>query len=138
MSVSEINIYLSCMVLFLLSSTSIYGQEIEHNYLVGPQNTTCDSLPTSFYNEEEAINLVEQATFRSTEQFKINRNYGVRGGWYYSCDNKTGYLIILIDDHKHLFKMVPKESWEQLTQTTDFESFIINQLRSYKMKYPGE
>ena len=122
----------------LLITTVSHGQDVEHNYLVGPQNTTCDSLPTSFYYEEEAIYLVEQASYRSTEQFKINRDYGVRGGWFYSCDNATGYLIILIDDHKHLFKMVPKEKWKQLTQTTDFESFIVNQLRPYKMKYEGD
>ncbi|MFC2123430.1 hypothetical protein ACFLU5_01360 [Bacteroidota bacterium] len=126
------------MIILSVISNNCYGQDVEHNYLVGPQYTTCDSLPDNFYNEEEAIYLVENATYRSTEQFKINRNHGVRGGWYFSCNNETGFLIILIEEHKHLFQFVPKATWDQLTQTTDFELFIVNRLKHYKLHYLGD
>ncbi len=132
------HIYISWACLLFLLPFMSHGQEVEHNFLVGPQITTCDSLPEDFYNEDEAIYLVENATFRSNAKFRINRSHGVKGGWYYSCDNKTGFLIILIDDQKHIFQFVPNETWDQLTKTTDFESFIINQLKSFKVNYSGD
>ena len=131
-------IYLYWTIILISISLSCSGQEVEHNYLVGPQYTTCDSLQDEFNNEEEALFLVENATYRSTSQFKINRAKGVRGAWYYSCDNKTGFLILLIDNNKHLFQYVSNKIWEQLTQTTDYKSFIMNNLKPYKVQYPGD
>ena len=39
---------------------NLVGQEVEHNYKVGPQFTNCDSLPKVFTGRKEAIFLVEK------------------------------------------------------------------------------
>lgn len=131
-------LFVTSIIVFSHVSPDTMGQEIEHNYLVGPQNTTCDSLPATFTDLEEAIALIENATFRSSEKFTLNRKFGVRGGWYYSCDNEKGYLIILRDNYKLLFHDVPKSTWDAFISTTDFESFMDENLRSYQYRFQRE
>ncbi|MBN2173966.1 MAG: hypothetical protein JW731_07535 [Bacteroidales bacterium] len=131
-------LFVTIIIVFLHISPDTIGQGIEHNYLVGPQNTSCDSLPKTFANLEKAISLIENATFRSSEKFTINRKFGVQGGWYYSCDNKTGYLIILQDNYKLLFHGVPKSVWDAFIITTDFETFMDENLRSYQYRFLRE
>ena len=107
--------------------------QVEHNYLVGPQNTDCDSLDLSKANEAEAMDLIRKTKFRFDQHFDIRRNTGLQAGHFFSCDNKTGYLIIKSDGQNHLFVQVPMEIWEMMTSGGDPEGIFQEKIKS---KYP--
>ena len=56
-----------------------FAQEVEHNYEMGPQITTCDSLNLDGLSVEEQIAEIENTTFRYVQKFKLNRREGFQG-----------------------------------------------------------
>jgi hypothetical protein len=114
---------------FLLFVAFLNGYpQVEHNYLIGPQYTTCDSLPESFSSIEEEISRIQQAKFRFTQQIKRQRPVGVRKAHFFSCNNQTGFLILLRDDSTCLVRNVRIDDWNELIRQTDPDQFIIKNI----------
>lgn len=103
------------------------AQEIEHNYLVGPQYTDCDSLKIEHILKDEAIRTIKGSTFRYTQNFKLTRRQGLMAGAFYSCDNETGYLIIQYDKVEYLYFDMTRKDWELLKSSKDPEGFYLDQ-----------
>lgn len=104
--------------LFLCPNRAI-GQEVEHNYKVGPQSVTCDSLYLPDNDLPSALEAVKSASFRDVRQFKLTRKQGLQGGHYYSCNAATGYMIIRYDNEEQLYLNISKEFWNTLTTNAD-------------------
>lgn len=103
----------------------VMGQEVEHNYKVGPQSVTCDSLQLPENDITAALELVKSASFRDVRQFKLTRKQGLQSGHYFSCNGKTGYLIIKYDNNEELFLNISKETWNTITTNTDPEGLYL-------------
>ena len=105
--------------------------QIEHNYLIGPQATNCDSLDIPTTSLENAIQMIESANFRYHQQFSISRTYGVMKAKYYSCDGEKGFLIMKVDKKDLVYTKVPKSVWDELINAEDLNAYyktrIINQ-----------
>ena len=54
----------------------------------------CNKLNLSFENYDAAINAVKSSNFKVYEKCDTRSSW-VRGAKYYSCDGKTGYLLII-------------------------------------------
>jgi hypothetical protein len=108
---------------FLVITLTASAQEVEHNYPVGPQNTSCDSLNLVGLSGEKMIQFIEMSSFRFDQQFKISRISGIQAGHFYSCDGKTGYLILTIDKKKKLLVDLPKTIWDEFIQSSDLDGF---------------
>jgi len=119
--VGSILIFIAQMTLI----TNLYSQEVEHNYKVGPQQTTCDSITLDSYHLEEAIEKLRSTKFRFQQNFKLTRKQGFKGGEYYSCDNKTGFLIIKQDDLQILYENVKRKVWDELISSSDPEGYYL-------------
>ena len=104
------------------------AQEVEHNYPVGPQTTNCDSLDLSKVASENHIVTIKSTTFRFDQTFKLTRRTGLKGGSFYSCDNKTGYLIIKYNEEEQLFADVEKEQWQELITSRDPEGYYLEKI----------
>jgi len=113
-------------ILFFYMVSPVFGQEVEHNYQVGPQATNCDSLDLELLNEIEAIKQIRSSKFRFQQSFKLTRRQGFKGGEYYSCDNDLGYLVLKYDDSEKLYVEVKKEFWEILITSSDPEGYYLN------------
>jgi len=100
----------------------LYAQ-VEHNYKVDPQSTNCDSLKVNSYTIDEAITIIERTTFRYQQQFRISRTYGVMSARFFSCDGKSGYLIIKVDKRDYIYIDVPEPKWTSLISSTDINGF---------------
>lgn len=106
------------------------GQEIEHNYKVEPQFTSCDSLVIQDLSLEQAINLIRDTNFRIRQSFKLTRQQGFKGGEYFSCDGKIGFLIIKYPETEFLFQDVKKEIWQALRTSRDPEGYFLEKRES--------
>jgi hypothetical protein len=104
----------------------LYAQDVEHNYLVGPQFTDCDSLKFEGLSTEKAIELVRSVKFRYQQNFKLTRRTGFKGAEFYSCDLLSGILVIQFDNEQFLFTEVSKADWESLTSSPDPEGFYLD------------
>ncbi len=109
----------------VLAYSELIAQEVEHNYLVGPQFTNCDSLDLKGISAQESIKLIRNAKFRFDQSFKLTKKQGLQKGEFYSCDNKEGYLIIKYDAKEILLEKVQKSFWIELISSSDPEGLFI-------------
>jgi hypothetical protein len=111
----------------------VYAQEVEHNYPVGPQSTNCDSLQLNGLPVDKMIQIIKNSAFRFDQQFKISRLSGIRGGNYYSCDGKSGFLMVDVDKEIELYVDVPKSTWDEFLLSPDLDGFYERNIKnSYK------
>lgn len=113
----------------ILTSTQVHAQEVEHNYLVGPQKTNCDSLDLNQKELKDKIAEIKQTNFRYTQHFTLNRKEGFQGGWYYSCDNEIGFLVVKRNNKWELYNGVSKATWQEFVHSGSFEKFIDERLK---------
>ena len=118
------------LIFLFLFITNLYGYAQEkYNFKVAPQKVTCDSLQIKGKTLEESLKLITTATFRSDQQFKLSRPTGLHQADYYSCDGKTGFLVVTIDDRSEICDAVPKSIWDAFWTTSDLESFYQEEVR---------
>ena len=118
-------IFFSFFIVQLSFFTNVFGQEVEHNYKVGPQFTTCDSLDFESVDSDEAIELIRETKFRFQQSFKLTRRQGFKGGEIYSCNNESGFLVVKLDDHEILYKNVELRFWNELISSSDPEGYYL-------------
>ncbi len=102
------------------------AQEVEHNYLVGPQTTTCDSLKLDIESLDLSIQKIRKTTFRFQQDFKLTRRQGLQRAEFYSCDNVHGFLIVSMDGTETLYSGAAKDQWQQLISSSDPEGYFLN------------
>ena len=117
----------------LFCRLDVSAQEVGHNYLVGPQNTNCDSLQLSGLSIDEKISSIEKTSFRFDQGFKISRISGIRSGHFYSCDGISGFLILTIGKEKKIFSGIPKTTWDEFIKSADLDGFFEAKISN---KYP--
>jgi hypothetical protein len=120
--------YILLIVSLLIIGNKTVNAQVEHNYPVGPQSTNCDSLDIALLSLDEAISKVESSKFRFQQQFKISRTYGVMSAKYYSCNGKSGYLIMLVDKKNLMYLEVPKTVWDTLITSSDINAFYKSEI----------
>ena len=104
----------------LICVTNSIRAQVEHNFVMGPSKTTCDSLSIVTDDKEEWIKTIKNTSFRYQEQMKISRYKIPQQVWYYSCDGQKGYLIVReTKDIEKIYDNVTKETWQTLMDTND-------------------
>lgn len=112
------------LVFVMMFAVECFAQEVEHNYEMGPQITTCDSLNVSELSEQDQVREIEHAQFRSVENFSLNRKEGFQAAWFYSCDNKTGMLVAKVNGKKNYYGTIERSAWQEFISSGDFENFL--------------
>ncbi len=105
-------------IAMILSMNYFSYAQVEHNFTMGPNNSTCDSLHVD--QTKDIIELVRNTKFRFTETLKVSKYKVPNQLWYYSCDGKIGYVIAKEKEGIELiFKAVKKEDWKALSNAKD-------------------
>ncbi|UII32935.1 KTSC domain-containing protein [Fulvivirga ulvae] len=111
--------YIAITIFLLLISICMQAQ-VEHNFEMEPSNTNCHELPEKFDSPTNAINAIEKSTFRFTQSIKISRYHSPKAAFFYSCDGKTGYMIVdLKDGSREVYTIIPQEVWDEFANTND-------------------
>ena len=119
-----IGFWITCLFLMLVIA-NCDAQDVEHNYKVGPQSTSCDSLILEALNPERAIEKIRDAKFRFQQSFKLTRRQGFKEGEFYSCDGEIGFLIIKYNESEFLYVEVKNEIWDKLKTSQDPEGYFL-------------
>ena len=115
--------------IFLIFMLGISNAQVKHNYLLGPQKTTCDSLDIQNGEPLKILQKIKDATWRYTQSIHLNRPYGFRHADFYSCDVQSGFLVIEIDDKNYIYEDVPVTLWEEFSKTIDPDGFIDDKIK---------
>lgn len=118
----------------LVISNQAFAQEVEHNYLVGPQFTNCDSLEVNELSPEKKIDAIRTSKFRFDQSFNLTRRQGLQGGEYYSCDNQVGFLVITYNGEEFLYEGVEKATWNNLISSSDPESEFLRIKKAFNQQ----
>jgi hypothetical protein len=119
--------------LFHMAISSVYAQEVEHNYLVGPQFTDCDSLTIDSLSTEKAVERIRYVKFRYQQNFKLTRKTGLKSAEFFSCDLHSGFLIVKYDTDESLYSEVGKSEWEVLVSSSDPEGFYLQKKETWRL-----
>ena len=97
--------------------------QADQNFAIAKENTTCDSLQKAFHTVEDAYQKIEATTFSYQQSFKLSQVQGLKSAGFYSCNAKTGFLLLRYHDRKLVLKDVPKTTWNDIILSDDPEAF---------------
>jgi len=91
----------------------------------------CNDLPQSYRSYEEAVSTIRNAKFNLHEKIKTSKSSWIRGAEYYSCDNKTGYFILILktDSKEYIHNDMPVNVWESFKNAESFGKFYNTNIK---------
>lgn len=91
---------------------------------------SCKDLPDKFYSYSQAINAIQNATFKSTDNLPYGKSSWITSANYYSCDGITGYLVYTTDKGKeYVHEKVPVRVWTEFKNASSSGSYYVNNIK---------
>ena len=90
--------------------------------------STCSKLQNSFNSNEQARELLHQTSFKFIDEADLT-NSSLITAEYFSCDNKTSFLIIETSKEYFIFQNVPPEIWENFKNAESKDIFYFSQIK---------
>lgn len=91
---------------------------------------SCKDLPDKFYSYSQAINAIQNATFKSTDNLPYGKSSWITSANYYSCDGYTGYLVYTTDKGKeYVHEKVPVRVWTEFKNASSSGSYYVNNIK---------
>jgi hypothetical protein len=99
------------------------------------QSQNCHELPSLFTSQQIALYKVKRSNFSFKESIDTSKSSWISGLSFYSCDKKTGFLIMETKSQKYIHQEVPVLLWEKLKKSSSFGTFYNNNIRGkYKIR----
>lgn len=115
------------LILFLLINLSAFGQSYN-----------CSNLPKKYNSYESAIKIIQSASFEYKDYSHQFSSSWIGSIAYFSCDKKSGYLIIRAHNGKsYIHQRVPINLWQGLKSAKSKGSYYSNNIRGnylFKLK----
>lgn len=108
-------------VLFLLIFFTINASAQSHK--------SCEKLPASFPNYENAIQQIKVAEFKINETIDTRKSSWIRGLSYFSCDGKSGFMIMKTDSKSYIHQNVPIDIWNEVKNAESFGSYYNDKIK---------
>ena len=90
----------------------------------------CKDLQSSFDSYAEARDAVKEATFNFTDKLPYGKSSWIMSANYYSCDDKTGYLIYTTDKGKeYIHEKVPVTIWKAFKNAPSSGSYYVANIK---------
>lgn len=89
----------------------------------------CDSIPSSFSSYSKAISIVKSSSFSIEDSIKTTKSSWIRSASFYSCNDKTGFLIITTKKGGYIFQNVPFHVWKNFKKTSSFGTYYSQNIR---------
>jgi hypothetical protein len=102
-------------------------------YSCSAQN--CRDIPSVFSSYQQAKNLIQKSSFAYSDKLNTSKSSWIRGASFYSCDNKTGFLIIATDKQEYTHQNLPIEIWNSFKSANSFGQFYNQNIKNrYQLK----
>ena len=84
---------------------------------------SCNELPTNLTNYKHAVSVVKYTDFTIEDSVDTSRSSWIKSASFYSCDTKTGFLLVKIKSSEYIHQNVPISVWESFKKADSFGSF---------------
>lgn len=103
--------------------------------MISCNSQNCKEFAHAFAGYKTAIEQVEKSSFTIKESIDTSKSSWIRGLSFYSCDKKTGFLIMETKSQKYIHQQVPILLWEKLKNSPSFGTFYNDNIRGkYKIR----
>jgi hypothetical protein len=89
----------------------------------------CKSLPSTFSSYDEAKETIQKSEFKLTDQLAEANSAWIASAAFYSCDEQTGYFILVTDDQEYIHSGIPVTMWEEFKTATSHGTFYNANIR---------
>ncbi|WP_367997935.1 KTSC domain-containing protein [Zobellia uliginosa] len=102
--------------LLILFSTSCSGQD-------------CKTINDNFVSYENALKVIKSADFSYSDDCNTSKSSWINDAKYYSCDNKTGYLLLETKSKTYIHKKIPIEKWNDFKKAESFGKYYNRNIK---------
>jgi len=96
---------------------------------------SCNELPTQFSSYQQAVSEVKSIDFTFEDSVDVSRSSLIKSTTFYSCDSKTGFLLVKIRSTEYIYQNVPISVWENFKEADSFGSFYNRNIKGrYQLK----
>lgn len=95
----------------------------------------CNDLPKKFKNYGNALQQVRNTKFVYSDKMNTSKSSFITGASYYSCDGKSGYMIVRLNNKDYIHQGLPKHIWLSFKRAESLGRFYSSNIRyKYQMK----
>lgn len=89
----------------------------------------CNQLSKQFNSFGQATKLILNTTFAFTDNADVSDSSWITSAKYYSCDNKTGFLVLKTSKKTYIHQNVPKTVWQNFIKAESKGSFYSKNIK---------
>lgn len=98
-------------------------------FIIGCTSKNCDEIPSKFNSYEQAINEIQNSSFEFQETTSRSSSW-INDADYYSCDMKTGFLIIETSKKEYIHKDVPIKVWKEFNNSSSLGKYYNQNIKN--------
>jgi len=106
------------LALIILSSFSVISKK-----------WNCNTMPEQFDSQEQIQYVLNNTDFEYSDKFETLSVRGIKRSSFYSCDKKTGYLVVEFHNRYMVYKNVDMKTWEEFRFSNSMESYFENKIK---------
>ncbi len=96
---------------------------------------SCETIPDKFKSYKEAVEFIHNVDFAYEDPSDTDDSEWIHGADYYSCDEVTGFFIVVFGDKSYIFEDVPVEIWEGFLDALDYGKYYHEHIKGkYRME----
>ena len=96
---------------------------------------SCSSLPDKFKSYGNALNEINSTDFPIEDSCDTSNSSWIVDAEFFSCDTKSGILVITTSKETYLYKNVPKSIWNGFVKA-ESKGKYYNMVIRYKYFFP--
>lgn len=89
----------------------------------------CNENTFKFASYEEALYEIKSTSFEFKDETTKSSSW-IENAKYYSCDMKTGFLIIETSDNEYIHKDVPLEIWQEFSDSESLGKYYNRKIKN--------
>jgi len=97
-------------------------------FIISCSSKNCDEIPSKFNSYEQAINEIQNSSFEFQESTSKSSSW-INDAIYYSCDMKTGFLIIETSKQEYIHKDVPIKVWKEFNNSSSLGKYYNQNIK---------
>ena len=91
---------------------------------------SCKDLPDNFDSYSQAIDEIQNASFKSTDKLPYGKSSWITSATYYTCDGYTGYLVYTTDKGKeYVHEKIPIQVWTEFKNASSSGSYYVHNIK---------
>lgn len=90
----------------------------------------CKALKSNFDTYESALKIIKSSEFKISENCDTNESSWINHAEYFSCDKKTGFLLIKTKLKTYIHKKVPIGKWNEFKRTKSFGNYYNRNIKN--------